>query len=476
MKFPRCYILVFAGLLFTACKVGPKYRTPATAMTPTYKENPPDYFKEASVFKEASPQDALLRGEWWQIFGDPSLNELAQQVRVSNQTIAAAEAQYRAARAAIGVARADLFPTVTGGVTVTDSRFPTNRVVGQTGVAGSGTFFQLPLQTSYEADLWGKVRNNILANKDLAEASAADLESIRLSMIAELAADYFQLRGLDLQEQLLKASVVSYEEALQLTTNRYNQGIVSGVDVAQAQTQLETTRAQLIDLGVARAQFEHAIAVLTGKAPADLTIAAVTNVPEPPAIPVGLPSDLLQRRPDIAAAERRVAAANADIGVAKAAYFPSIILSAAGGTQGPQIANLLSLPNRFWSLGAALAQTIFDAGRRKSTVEGTEANYDQTVAIYRQTVLTAFQQVEDNLAALRILAQEEAQQDLATNAAQRSLDLIVNRYRGGIASYTDVIVAQNTLLTNQRTAILIRTTRMTSSVLLIKALGGVWVK
>jgi NodT family efflux transporter outer membrane factor (OMF) lipoprotein len=475
MRFKSYYLLVCAGLLVTACKVGPKYRTPSTAMTPVYKENAPDYFKEAGVFKEAVPQDALLRGEWWQIFADPCLNELAQQVRVSNQTIAAAEAQYRAARAAVGVARADLFPTVTGGINGTDSRSPSNRVVGQTGVAGSGTFFQLPFLTSYEVDLWGKVRNNIEANRDLAEASAGDLESIRLSMIAELASDYFQLRGLDLQEQLLKASVDSYEEAFQLTINRYNQGIASGVDVAQAQTQLETTRAQLIDLGVARAAFEHAIAVLTGKAPAELSLASVTDVPEPPAIPVGLPSDLLQRRPDIAAAERRVAAANADIGVAKAAYFPSITLSAAGGTEGPQIANLLQWPSRFWSLGAALTQTIFDAGRIKSTVTGTEANYDVTVANYRQTVLTALQQVEDNLAALRILAQEEAQQDLATNAAQRSLDLIVNRYRGGIAAYTDVIVAQNALLTNQRTAITIRTTRMTSSVLLIKALGGVWV-
>jgi len=273
----------------------------------------------------------------------------------------------------------------------------------------------------------------------------------------------------------LRASVIAFEQALELTTNRYNQGIASGVDVAQAQTQLETTRAQLIDLGVARAQFEHAIAMLTGRPPAELNIAEVTDVFEPPAIPVGLPSDLLQRRPDIAAAERRVAAANADIGVAKAAYFPSITFNGAAGTEGSQIANLLQMPNRFWSIGATLVQTIFDAGRRKSTVEGTEANYDLTVANYRQTVLTAFQQVEDNLAALRILAQEQRQQNLATTAAQRSLDLTFNRYRGGITTYIDVIVAQNALLANQRAEIIVRTTRMTSSVLLIKALGGVWV-
>jgi len=475
MSLTRSLILLFAGLLLTACKVGPKYRTPSTAVPPVFKENPPDYFKESGVFKEAIPQDALLRGEWWTIFGDPCLNELAQQVRVSNQTIAAAEAQYRAALAAIGVARADLFPTVTGGLTAVDARSPSNRVVGQTGVGGTGTFFQLPFLMSYEVDLWGRIRNTISANKDLAEASAADLESIRLSMIAELAADYFQLRGLDLQEQLLRASVIAFEQALELTTNRYNQGIASGVDVAQAQTQLETTRAQLIDLGVARAQFEHAIAMLTGRPPAELNIAAVTDVFEPPAIPVGLPSDLLQRRPDIAAAERRVAAANADIGVAKAAYFPSITFNGAAGTEGSQIANLLQMPNRFWSIGATLVQTIFDAGRRKSTVEGTEANYDLTVANYRQTVLTAFQQVEDNLAALRILAQEQRQQNLATTAAQRSLDLTFNRYRGGITTYIDVIVAQNALLANQRAEIIVRTTRMTSSVLLIKALGGVWV-
>jgi NodT family efflux transporter outer membrane factor (OMF) lipoprotein len=474
MRRVSIMMLVLMGLLTHACTVGPKYKRPSAPVPPNYKEPPPANYKESDVWKQARPQDDVLRGKWWEIFGDPQLNALEEQVIVSNQNVAVAEAQFRAARAAIRAARADLFPLVTAGAAATVSRGSPNRL-SLTGVtSGTGTFYQLPIDLSYEADVWGRVRSTVEANIANAQASAADIETVRLSSTAELALDYFALRGLDEEERLFEASIAAYQQALQLTNNRRDQGIASELDVAQAQTQLETTRTQAIDLGVARAQFEHAIAILIGKPPAELTISSTSIGGEPPVIPPGLPSELLERRPDIAAAERRMASANAQIGAAKAAFFPTITLGASAGVESSKIASLLSWPSRFWSIGPSLIQTVFDGGRRGAIVEETKAIYDSTVAAYRQDVLAALQEVEDNLAAQRIIADEARQQDVAIQSAQRLLDLSTNRYRGGIATYLEVIVAQTALLTNQRSAIDIRTRRLTASVLLVKALGGGW--
>jgi len=444
-------------IILTSCSVGPKYRTPTAPVSPA--------FKETAGWKQAQPQDDVLREKWWELFSDPQLNTVEEQVNVSNQTIAVAEAEFRAARAAIGVARSGLFPALNVGASAVTSR---------TSTSPNRASYVLPMQLSYEADVWGRIRRSIEAQVASAQASAADIETARLSIHSELALDYFELRGLDEQQRLFEATVAAFDQALQLTTNRYNQGVVSGVDVAQAQTQLDTARAESMDLGVARAQFEHAIATLTGKPPVELTISSGSLANEPPAIPIGLPSDLLERRPDIASDERRVAVANAQIGEARAAFFPTITLSASGGLQSSRIGSLLSWPGRFWSIGPSLAQTVFDAGRRRAITEEAQAIYDSTVAAYRQNVLTAFQDVEDNLAALRILSEESAQQDIAVQSAQRSLDLANNRYRGGVASYLEVITAQSALLVNQRTAIGIRVRRMAASVLLVKALGGGW--
>jgi hydrophobe/amphiphile efflux-1 (HAE1) family protein/NodT family efflux transporter outer membrane factor (OMF) lipoprotein len=463
--------LVLVVFLFSlsACTVGPKYKVPASPATPNFKEPPP------ANWKEAQPQDSELRGNWWEAFGDSELNTLEDQVNVSNENIAAAEARFRSARAAVRIARAGLFPTVTAGANATTSRVSANRAnSGALVTTGPTTLYELPIDASYEVDVWGRVRRTIEANAATAQATAADLETIRLSMHAELAQDYFQMRGLDEEEKLFRATITADQQALQLTTNQYNQGFVSQVDVAQAQTQLDTVRAEATDLGVARSQFEHAIAVVTGKPPAEVTIAAAPLPVQPPVIPVALPSQLLERRPDVASAERQAAAANALIGVAKSAYFPTLSLSFAGGVQSAALSNLLTLPSRFWSVGPALVETVFDGGARRGLTQEAQANYDMAVAVYRQSVLSAFQDVEDNLAALRILADEAAQQDVAVTSSQHSVDLSLNRYRGGITTYLEVITAQNVLLVNQRTAVDIQARRMVASVLLVKALGGGW--
>jgi NodT family efflux transporter outer membrane factor (OMF) lipoprotein len=459
---------LFLCLLLFGCKVGPKYTAAPAAPVPAN-------FKETSEWKQAEPRDDIFRGKWWEVFADPELNALEEQVNVSNQDIAAAEAQLRAARAAIRVAKGELLPTILVGVTPTIASSSTNRTVIRSGFSvGVGTDVQVPFELQYEADLFGRIRRNVEANVAGAQASAADVETIRLSVHAELALNYFQLRGLDEQRRLLDVSIAAFEKALQLTKNRYQHGIVSLVDVAQAQTQLDTTRAQATDLGVARSQLEHAIAVLIGKPPAELTIASAALASQPPDIPVILPSELLERRPDVASAERRVAEANALIGVAKAAFFPRLTFNVLGGLESSKLSNLFSWPSRFWSIGPSLAQTAFDGGRRKGLTQEAEANYDSAVATYRQGVLVAFQEVEDNLAALRILAEEAGQQDIAVASSQRSVDLALNRYRGGITTYLEVITAQNALLTNQIAAVETQTTRMTATVSLIKALGGVW--
>jgi len=467
----RWSLLACLGFMAAACTVGPNYKTPTTDIPAAFKEQPPAGVAPGD-WKPAQPQDALQRGKWWEIFGDPQLNALEEQVSVSNQTLAQAEAQFRGARAAVREARAGLFPTVNAGASVTNSRASASSTGSKSG--GTTTVYQVPIDVSYEADVWGRVRRQIEANVATAQASAADVEAVRLSLQAELAADYFQLHGLDQQRQLLDTAIVGYQKTLQINVNRHNQGVASGADVAQAETQLETTRAQAIDLGVARSQLEHAIAILTGKPPAELTIAVAPLGVAPPAIPLELPGELLQRRPDIAAAERRVAAANAQIGVATAAYYPSLSLSASGGFASSTLSNLFSLPNRFWSIGTQLLATVFDAGRRRAVTAEAQAAYEANVAAYRESVLTAFQNVEDNLAELRILSDEATQQAAAVAAAERSLTLAQNRYNGGITSYLEVVTAENAALANERTAVDIAARRLIASVNLVKALGGGW--
>ncbi len=473
----RLSLLVAIGLLSAACAiVGPNYHKPSVETPGGFKEAPP------AGWKAAQPRDAALRGKWWELYGDPALNALEEQVSVSNQTLAQAEAQFRGARAAVALARAGLFPTVTAGAQVTTSRAGTSRSSSasstQTGTGTSSgsttTIYQVPIDFTWELDLWGRVRRQIEANVATAQASAADVENVRLSLQAELAVDYFQLHGLDEQAQLLESTVKEYETAFKITSNRHDQGIASGADLAEAQTQLETARAEAIDLGVARTQMEHAIAILTGKAPADLTIPSAPIHFGPPVVPVGIPSELLERRPDIAAAERRVASANAQIGVAQAAYYPTLTLNASGGFASTSLGKLFSLPNRFWSVGPQLLGTLFDGGQRRAAVAQAEANYDATVAGYRESVLEAFQTVEDNLAALRVLADEATQQVAATNAAERSLALTRNRYNAGIATYLEVITAQNAAYANERNTVDLRVRQMVASVNLIRALGGGW--
>jgi NodT family efflux transporter outer membrane factor (OMF) lipoprotein len=461
-------------LLHTACTIGPQYRRPEARVPAAYKELPPASFKAAEGWKLAQPNDAVARGKWWEIFQDTALNTLQEQVDISNQTLAVAEAQLRGARAAIGVARAARYPLVTASASVTGERLSLNRPGVTNASSEIRADYLLPLDLSYEIDVWGRIRRSVEASTASAQASAADLETARLSIHAELAVNYFTLQGLDAQRQLLDFTITAFEKALELTTNRYNQGVASQVEVLQARTQLEIARAQAIDIGVQRAQFEHAIAILLGKPPADFSIPPSPITVIPPVIPVGLPSELLERRPDIAAAERRMAAANAQVGIAQAAFYPTITLSAAVGLESSSLSNLFSLPSVLWSLGASLVEIVFDGGRRQALTDQARAFYDATVATYRQTVLTAFQNVEDNLSALRILEEEAQQQARAVEAAEAVLLLSLNRYKGGVTTYLEVIIAQSAALPAERTAIDLLTRRMTATVLLIKALGGLW--
>lgn len=457
-------LLAICGIL-SGCAVGPHYSRPSAPAAPAYKETPENW-------KRAQPADQFAHGQWWEVYQDPALNALEGKIEVSNQTLKAAEAQFQQARALVGYYRANYYPTVTGGVSATRNRLSKNRPI--VGATTNYTDLTLPIDVSYEPDVWGRVRRTVEAATANAQASAADLEYVRLSLHAELAMDYFEARALDSEIQLLNSTVEAYEKALQLTNNRYQGGIASQVDVAQAQTQLETTRAQAIDLTSQRAAYEHAMAVLIGEPPANYALPTTPLNTVPPAIPPGLPSDLLERRPDIAAAERRMVAANAQIGLARAAYFPTISLSASGGFEGSSITNWLSGPSGFAAAGVSALETIFDAGQRHAISQQAQSAYDQSVANYRQDVLTAFQEVEDSLAALRILESEATTQAAAVSAAERSLALSNNRYRGGVASYLEVITAQSLALSDERTAVEIAGRRMTDSVLLIKALGGGW--
>jgi len=464
----RKILVTLAGVfaLFTACSVGPDYIKPTAQV--------PESYKELEEWKVAQPRDHLIRGAWWEMFNDPRLNELEEQVDISNQNVAVAEAQFRQARALVWAARAAYFPTATLGLGYTRSSKSTTLTPSVTTSRTSLNDFLLVGDVSWEPDLWGRVRRTVEGSKASAQASAADLESTRLLMQAELALSYLQLRTLDAQKKLLDETVIAFQKSLELTKNRYAAGVASKGDVLLADTQLKVTQAQAIDIGVQRAQFEHAIAVLVGKPASVFSMPFSPLTLAPPSIPIGIPSELLERRPDIAATERRVAAANALIGVAEAAYYPTVTLSAAGGFESSSLSKWLRWPSRFWSVGPGISETVFDGGLRQAQTAGARAAYDANVALYRETVLTGFQEVEDNLAALRILEEEATVQDEAVKAARQSLAVAFNQYKAGTINYLAVIVIQAALLNNERTAVDILGRRMTAATLLIKALGGGW--
>jgi NodT family efflux transporter outer membrane factor (OMF) lipoprotein len=456
------------ALLLPACAVGPNYVKPTTVSPAAFKEAPVD----PSEWKVAQPGDGFPRGAWWKLFGDPGLDALEEQLSSANTTIAQAEARFRAARAVVRQTRADIYPRVTAGAGATRSRTLTNQAGAPGPVPVTVTTYAASGDASWELDVWGRVRRNVESSVASAAAAQDDLENVRLSMQAELAVDWYQLHGFDAQIALLTTNAEAEAEALKLTVNRHNQGVVSGVDVAQAETLLETTRAQAIDVAISRAQTEHAIAFLVGKAPADLTIPPAKIAVAPPVIPGLLSSELLERRPDVAAAERRAASASALIGVAVAAYFPTVSFNASAGFVSTTLSKLFSAPAFVWSLGPSALATLFDAGRRRGVTEQRRAEYDAAVGAYRETALMAFQEVEDQLVALRLLAREETQQAAAVAAAERSLKLAESRYQGGITTYLEVIVAQSVALSNERTAVDLLTRRMTASVNLVRALGG----
>ena len=462
--------IAVVALVASGCVIGPKYSRPDTPAPPAYKEAATPV--ETGDWKPAQPGDATARGAWWTTFEDPRLNELEGRLNVTNQNIAAAVANVEIARALVRQARAQYFPTVTANPNVVQSRIATG--FGQS-VARTFTAFVLPFEASWEPDLWGRIRNTVASSRFALEVSAADLENVRLSSQADLAANYWALRAQDALIQVTNEAANSFQDALDLTRARYDAGLESDEAVAQAETQLSVTQADAKNLEILRAQFEHAIAVLVGEPAAVFAIAADTDTSlKPPTVPVGVPSELLERRPDIAAAERAVAQANAQIGIAQSAFFPTLLLNGTFGFEGLSLASWLTWPSRIWAVGPSLAQSIFDAGLRKATVQQYRAAYDGTVATYRFTVLTAFQEVEDNLAALRILDRVLDDQNAAVQSAQRALQIADARYRSGIDPYLNVVVAQRAVLNTQQTALTFQGQRLAASVQLIKALGGGW--
>ncbi len=479
-------------LLWSGCVVGPNYVRPPTAAPEAYKETP--------GWKVAQPRDELSRGAWWEIYNDPKLNALEEQVDINNQNIAVAEAQFREAVALVQEARAAYFPTVTGGASWTRLQnsgtlgniSPSTTSGGGSGTGGTSsgtsgkkstkvspgpppiTEFLLTSDLTWEPDLWGKVRRQVESSVASAQASAADLEGVRLSARATLAQSYFQLRTLDDLKRLLNDTAADYQKILVFTKNQYAQGVSSLGDVSIAEAQLKSTQAQAIDLGVQRAQLEHAIALLIGTSPSVFAIPEARQTLKVPDVPFGVPSELLERRPDIAAAERNMAAANALIGVALSAYYPTITLSASGGFETSSLAKWLTWPSRIWSLGAAASETLLDFGLRAGQTAAARAAYDASVGTYRQTVLTGFQQVEDNLAALGILKDEGQVQDEAVKASRKSVEVSTNQYKAGILNRIALLVVETQALANERTAITILGNRMSANVLLIEALGGGW--
>jgi NodT family efflux transporter outer membrane factor (OMF) lipoprotein len=462
----RLFSLLALSLALNACAIGPDYQRPELQA--------PAQFKQIEGWTQAKPGDALERGSWWQLYGDNELNGLVERLNISNQNLAASEAQYRQARALVRGTRAALYPNLSSSAGASRSTQGASSSSNTTSSSGISTRYDLSLNAAWELDIWGKLRRNLEASQADYQASAAELASLKLSLQSELVQNYLQLRVLDEQQRLLDATVVAYARSLQLTENQYNAGIVPKSDVTQALTQLRSTEAQAIDLKWRRAQLEHAIAVLVGVPPSELAIAVSEQLPSLPEIPVALPSQLLERRPDVAAAERRVMAANARIGVAEAAWYPDLNLSASGGYRGSSFADWIDLPNRFWSLGPQLALTLFDGGARRSELQRSEAAYDQTVAEYRQAVLDSFREVEDNLVQLRVLEQEAVVQQEALDAARESLRLIENQYRAGTLDYNSVVNVQASALNNARSILDLQASRLLASVQLIKALGGGW--
>ena len=459
--------VVAGAAILAGCMAGPDYVRPAAPSSSA--------FKEAPGWKLAIPSDNAPKGPWWEAFADPDLDRLASEVNVSNQSVQAAAARVREAQAATAAARTGLFPAIDlNAAALRSSRAGSSTAQGGPTTAGISNSYNIALNLSWEIDLWGRIRRGVEASEASGQASAADLAAAQLSMQALLAQDYLTLRVVDAEIELLHDTVGGYERSLTLTRNQYAAGIVGRGDVAQAEAQLAATQAQEQDATIQRAQLEHAIAVLVGKPPSELAIAPKPLVAVFPQTPVAVPSELLERRPDIAAAERRTASANAGIGVAQAAFYPALSLGAIGGVQSSAIGNLLSLPARYWSIGPSIAQAIFDAGLRQAQKEQAIATYDETVANYRNTVLTGFQEVEDNLAALSILEREAVLQDAAVKAARESVTIATNQYKAGTATYLTVVVLQAAALNNERTALAILARRLSASVGLIKALGGGW--
>ncbi len=460
--WPPILLAILAG-----CTVGPDYHRPDTPDVEAFRETPQGW-------KQAQPRDDIERGKWWEIFGDAQLSGLIEKIDVSNQTLAGSEAQYRQALAALGISRAELYPTLDASASAVRSRSP-GSALGGTTAGRTLTNYGGRLTAQWEIDLWGGVRRGVEAAEASARASGADVAAARLSLQAQLATSYFQLRALDAQARLLDDTAGGLRKSLELTENRYRAGVVARADVVQADAQLKSTLVQAVDLGVQRAQLEHSIAVLTGVPPSGLAIARLPSFEiGVPAVPPGLPSALLERRPDVAAAERRVQASNAQIGVAKAAYFPQLTLTGLYGFTSPDASILFTGPSRLWSIGPTIAQSLFDAGLRRSQTEQAIAAYDATVANYRQVTLTALQEVEDNLAALRILAEEARSEEEAVQAARLSLSLVLNQYKAGTVSYLNVVTAQTALLNEERNAVGIQARRLAALVALIRALGGGW--
>lgn len=458
MRFNHLPTVLAVSLALTGCAIGPDYARPTL--------DTPAAFKQMQGWTQAAPADALARGEWWKLYEDADLNSLVERLNVSNQNLAASEAQYRQARALVRGARAAFYPKLSGSTGVSRGSQGADEGVSKT--------YDLGLNAAWELDVWGKLRRSLESSKAGFETSAADLAAVKLSLQSELVQNYLQLRVMDEQQRLLDATVSAYERSLKLTENQYNAGIVPKSDVTQALTQLRSTQAQAVDLKWQRAQLEHAIAVLIGVPPSELTIASRSELPVLPQVPGAVPSQLLERRPDIAAAERRVMAANAEIGVAKAAWYPDLTISASGGYRGSSFADWIELPNRVWSLGPQLALTLFDGGARSAELERTEAAYDQTVAQYRQSVLDSFREVENYLVQLSVMTQEADIQQQALDASRESLRLVENQYRAGTVDYNSVVNVQATALSNERTTLNLLGSRLTASVQLIAALGGGW--
>ncbi|MGA7857601.1 MAG: efflux transporter outer membrane subunit [Terracidiphilus sp.] len=473
-------VFAFAVLCaaLAGCDVGPRYQPPTATAPQVYKESPTQ-FKEASEWTVAQPQDAVLRGKWWEIYNDPALNALEDQLNIDNQNIRQSFENFMQARAMVREARSQFFPTVGVGGFYTRSQSSSN--VGSGSATSTSTtggtqtqLFSLPADVSWEPDLWGRVRNTVRASQYTAQLTAADLENERLTEEASLAEYFFEIRGQDALQKLLNDTVEADKKALAIAKARYDSGVDDQISVVEAQSTLDSAQSAAINLGIARAQYEHAIATLIGKTASTFSIPVEPRTSAPPPIPVGLPSQLLERRPDIAAAERNMATANTQIRVAYAAFYPSLTLSASGGVESSAIKNLLEWPSRFWSVGPSISEAVYDGGLRRATVNQYIATYNADVAAYRQSVLIAFQQVEDSLAAVRILSQQIQRQQQAVDANQSFLKLELGRYESGIDPYIDVVTAQTTLLGSRQTLTNLEVEQMTASVQLIAALGGGW--